>query len=96
MFEQYDDILTIPELSEILKIGNTQAYHLVRSGKIKAFKEGKDWKIPKNALIKYISERTYSPNYNTLKGQHLLNAILPTDFYAVKIGYISFIPNSSN
>lgn len=68
MFEQYDDILTIPELSEILKIGNTQAYHLVRSGKIKAFKEGKDWKIPKNALIKYISERTCTQHCNTQKG----------------------------
>ena len=58
MFEQYDDIITITELSELLKIGTTQAYRLVRSGKIKAFKEGKDWKIPKNAIIKYISERT--------------------------------------
>lgn len=57
MLEQYDDILTICELAEIMKIGTTQAYRLVRSGKIKAFKEGKDWKIPKNALIEYISSQ---------------------------------------
>ncbi len=62
MFEQYDDILTIPELSELLRIGNTQAYRLVRSGKIDAFKEGKDWKIPKDAVRKYISERTQHSN----------------------------------
>ena len=38
MLNQYEDILTIFELAEILKIGNTQAYRLVRTGKIKAFK----------------------------------------------------------
>ena len=57
MLEQYDDILTIPELSEALKIGSTQAYKIVRSGEIKAFKEGKDWKIPKISLESYIKER---------------------------------------
>ena len=40
MLEQYDDILTIHNLSELLKIGSTQAYRIVRSGKIKAYKEG--------------------------------------------------------
>ena len=51
MFEQYDDILTVSELAEALKVGSTQAYRLVRSQKIKAFKEGKDWKIPKTYII---------------------------------------------
>lgn len=34
MFEQYDDILTIEEIAEILKIGRTQAYKIVRSGNL--------------------------------------------------------------
>lgn len=58
MFEQYDDILTVSELAEALKIGSTQAYRLVRSQKIKAFKEGKDWKIPKTSVIQYITDQT--------------------------------------
>lgn len=58
MFETYDDILSIEELASILKIGTTQAYKIVRSGKIKAFKEGKDWKISKQALIHYIMEQS--------------------------------------
>lgn len=58
MFEQYDDILTVSELAEALKVGSTQAYRLVRSQKIKAFKEGKDWKIPKAAVIQYITDQT--------------------------------------
>ena len=49
MFEQYDDILTIEEVAELLRIGMTQAYRIVRSGNLKGYKEGKDWKIPKKA-----------------------------------------------
>lgn len=58
MFERFDDILTIEDLAEALKIGTTQAYKLVRSDKIKAFKEGKDWKISKTALITYVREQS--------------------------------------
>ena len=58
MFEQYDDILTVSELAEALKVGSTQAYRLVRSQKIKAFKEGKDWKMPKTSVIQYITDQT--------------------------------------
>lgn len=58
MFEQYDDILTVEEISEILKIGMTQAYRLVRSGNLKGYKEGKDWKIPKQALNEYVISRS--------------------------------------
>lgn len=58
MFERFDDILTIDDLAEALKIGTTQAYKLVRSGKIRAFKEGKDWKISKTALITYVREQS--------------------------------------
>ncbi|MFR8536441.1 MAG: helix-turn-helix domain-containing protein [Lacrimispora saccharolytica] len=58
MFESFDDILTVEEVSAILKIGTTQAYKIVRSGTLKAYKEGKDWKIPKESLILYIKEQT--------------------------------------
>lgn len=58
MFESFDDILTIEEVSAILKIGTTQAYKLVRSGTLKAYKEGKDRKIPKESLVLYIKEQT--------------------------------------
>ncbi len=59
MFEQYDDILTIEDISEILKIGMTQTYKIVRSGQLKGYKEGKDWKIPKQALNDYILSRIH-------------------------------------
>ena len=59
MFEQYDDILTIEEVAEILKIGMTKTYRLVRSGNLKGYKEGKDWRIPKQALSEYVISRSH-------------------------------------
>ena len=58
MIEQYDDILTIEEVAEILKIGMTKTYRLVRSGNLKGYKEGKDWRIPKQALSEYVISRS--------------------------------------
>lgn len=57
MFELYDDILSIIDIADILKIGTTQAYKIVRSGQLKGYKEGKDWKIPKSSLIEYINQK---------------------------------------
>lgn len=57
MFEEFDDILTIAEVADALKIGTSYAYHIVKSGKLKAYKDGKDWKIPKEWLIQYIASK---------------------------------------
>lgn len=57
MFEGYDDILTIEEVAEALRIGSSQAYRIVHSNQLKAYKEGRDWKIPKTTLIQYIQKR---------------------------------------
>lgn len=57
MLENYDDILTVTELAEYLKIGTTQAYRILRRGELKAYKEGKDWKIPKESVKKYINTK---------------------------------------
>lgn len=59
MFESCDDILSVDDIAAILKVGNTQVYKLLRSGRLKAYKEGKDWKIPKDSLILYIKEQAH-------------------------------------
>lgn len=58
MFDAFDDILTVEDLAEALRIGVSQAYRIVRSGKIPAFKEGRDWKIAKQALTAYVLDRS--------------------------------------
>lgn len=53
MLESYDDFLTVDELCELLKIGHNAAYTLLNSGKIKAFRNGRIWRISKQAVIDY-------------------------------------------
>ena len=59
MFESCDDILSVDDIAAILKVGKTKVYKLLRSGRLKAYKEGKDWKIPKESLILYIKEQAH-------------------------------------
>lgn len=50
------EIYEIEDLCEILKIGKSTAYELVRKKEIEAFKIHGVWKIPKNALTRYITQ----------------------------------------
>ena len=52
-------LITVEELCEVLMIGKNAAYQLLRSGKIKCFRIGRIWKIPKESLNKYIREQCY-------------------------------------
>lgn len=51
---KYDDILTITDLMDYLAVGKNTAYSLIREGKIKSFRIGRNYKIPKQAVIDYI------------------------------------------
>ena len=62
LLNQENDILTVDDLCEVLRIGKNAAYKLINSGKIKCYRINRVWKIPKVSVIKYIdSERN---NYN--------------------------------
>lgn len=54
MFSEYDDLLTVEEACEALKIGHNTIYSLLNSGELKGFRCGRVWKIPKIALQQYI------------------------------------------
>jgi len=56
MLEQYEPLLTISDLREILNIGRNAAYDLLKQGAIPAFRIGRNWKIPKDAVISYINQ----------------------------------------
>ena len=58
MFEQYPDILSVEEACEALRVGYNAMYELLNSGKVKAFKNGRVWKIPKVSLQEYILKRS--------------------------------------
>lgn len=54
MFDTYDDIITVEEMQKLLGIGKNTAYELLKQNKIKCFRIGKIWKIPKQSVEEYI------------------------------------------
>ena len=56
MFNNYDNMLTVDEACEALKIGHNTMYALLRSGKLKGFRCGRIWKIPRAAMTEYVLE----------------------------------------
>lgn len=55
MFEEYSDVVTIKELCAMLKIGRTKAYELISSQEIQSVKIGKQIRIPKREVIRFVS-----------------------------------------
>lgn len=58
MFNQYDDIITVYDLMEMLLIGKGAAYKLLASGEIKCFRYHRVWKIPRQSVIDYIVRKS--------------------------------------
>lgn len=54
MFEQAEDLLTVLEACELLRIGRGAIYPLLASGQLKAFRNGRVWRISKEAVIQYV------------------------------------------
>lgn len=58
MYEQYNDLVTVEELCEMLFIGKNAAYKLLSSSELKAFRYNRVWKIPKQGVIAYVLEQS--------------------------------------
>lgn len=53
-----EELLTVKELQQLLGIGKNTAYDLVRKNKVKCFRIGKLWKIPRRAIEEYITTQS--------------------------------------
>lgn len=58
MLEGYDELLTVEELCELLKIGSNAAYRILNNGELKAFRNGRTWRIPKQSVVEYIKKQS--------------------------------------
>lgn len=58
MLEQYHDIMTVHDTAEALYIGKNRVYELLKQGELKGFRIGRVWKIPKEAVKKYIQTQS--------------------------------------
>jgi excisionase family DNA binding protein len=60
MFENYKDIVSVDDLKEMLGIGKSSAYALLKNKEIKHVKVGKKYIIPKQAVIGFINSMCYN------------------------------------
>lgn len=58
MFDEYPDVLTAEEAADALRVGYNALYRLLSSGKLKAYKNGRVWRIPKESIKEYILDST--------------------------------------
>ena len=58
MFTAYKDVVTVKQLAEMLGIGITLAYRLVKQKTIQSIKVGREYKIPKHWVINYLEKKS--------------------------------------
>jgi excisionase family DNA binding protein len=56
MAEQSDQVFTVAEAAKYLKVHEQTIYKLLRSGKLKGAKVGKDWRIHKDILDEFLKK----------------------------------------
>lgn len=49
--------LTVPEAAAALRVGRNTAYQLVRCGKLRSIKVGRQLRIPKTAVQEYLETK---------------------------------------
>ena len=54
--KKYPPVLSVKDLEEILCVSHNTAYALVRSGQIHSVRVGRNYRIPLDAVIDYLSK----------------------------------------
>ena len=50
------EVFTLTEVASILRVGRVTAWRLVTSGKLRAFRAGKNWRVQQVDLEKFIDK----------------------------------------
>jgi len=56
LIDKYPPVLCVRQVAEILLISHNTAYELVRSRQIHSVKVGRNYRIPLEAVIEYLSK----------------------------------------
>lgn len=56
MLESYNEVLDINDICKVLRIGRTKAYQLLNKGEIPYRRIGRDYRVRKEAVIKYLEQ----------------------------------------
>ena len=58
MLEQYEDVLEMEQVCDILKLNRNSVYVILKNKELKGYQEGRVWKVPKQAVIQYIKKKS--------------------------------------
>ena len=50
-----DEILTVKEVSELLRVNQSTVYKLIRQGRMPAFRIGSDWRIRTDLIARWMA-----------------------------------------
>jgi excisionase family DNA binding protein len=53
-----DEVLTVKEVCELLRVGQSTLYSLIKQGKIPSFRIGKDWRFRTDVIVRWMAEQT--------------------------------------
>ena len=56
LFKEYNDVVTVDDVCQMLHIGRSMAYKLLGDGTIKTIKIGKRFIIPKQSIIDFLGQ----------------------------------------
>lgn len=54
-FDQLPLVLSVPQVAQVLNLGRDTTYGLVRSGHIRSVRVGRQYRVPRAALVEYLS-----------------------------------------
>ena len=57
MFKNEPDVLTVPDVIRLLRMGKNTVYKLLKDGAIGSIKQGKKIIVPKVCLVEYLSDQ---------------------------------------
>lgn len=57
MFDNYNDVVTVTEVQEMLKIGRKRVYELIANGDITARRIGRKYRIKKASIIAFMNSQ---------------------------------------
>jgi excisionase family DNA binding protein len=56
-----NEVLTVEEVADLLKVHRTTVYRMLKSGELPAFKIGSDWRFNRVRIEEWLKSRTQPP-----------------------------------
>ena len=62
-YEHIPDVLTIPELQKVLRVGRSTAYRLIKTSELRCIRIGRSIRIPREYVLEFIEAQHTSSEF---------------------------------